>query len=86
MRPEFCNVGETVKSKEEVQRKDEKVQAKMIEIKERWKRGHCQGTEACQATRKQLRSEAREAILTSPPSLAKMTMLRELHILNLKEA
>jgi hypothetical protein len=78
---------ETIKSKEEVQTKDRKVQAKMIDIKEKRKRGPCQGTEARQATRKRLRIEAREAILASPaPPLAKMTTLRELRLLNLKGA
>jgi hypothetical protein len=78
---------EGIKSKEEVQTKDENVQAKMIQIMEKRKRGPCQGTEARQATRKRLRIEAREAVLASPaPPLEKMTTLRELRILNLKEA
>jgi hypothetical protein len=35
---------ETIKSKEEVQMKDERVQAKIIEIKRKRKRGHSKGT------------------------------------------
>jgi hypothetical protein len=36
---------ETVESKEEVQTKDEKVQAKIIKIKGKRKKGHSEGTE-----------------------------------------
>ena len=43
---------ESVKSKEEVQRKDMRVQAKMGEVEEKHKRGCLEGTEARQAARK----------------------------------
>jgi hypothetical protein len=44
---------ETIKSKEEVQTKDQKVQGKIIEIKEKRKGGPSNGTEARQAAKKQ---------------------------------
>ena len=49
---------ENIKSKEEVQRKDTRVQAKMGEIEGKRKRGCLEGTEARQAARKARRLEA----------------------------
>jgi hypothetical protein len=46
-------VREAIKSREEVQVKDEKVQAKILEIKGKHKRGLYEGTEARQAARRQ---------------------------------
>jgi hypothetical protein len=69
---------ESIKSKEEVQIKDQKVQAKMTEINGKRKRGPLEGTEARQAAKKQQRLEAREAILALPAPVGRMTTLREL--------
>ena len=42
---------EKIKSLEEVQAKDTKVQAKIIDIKVKWQRGHNEGSEARQAAK-----------------------------------
>ena len=76
---------ESVKSKKEVQRKDQKMQAKIVEIEGKRKRGHLEGTKARQAARKARRLEAREEILTSAPPVGGITALRELRLLALKE-
>jgi hypothetical protein len=44
---------ELIKSKEEVQMKSEKVQAKIVEIKEKWKKGPSDANKVHQATKKQ---------------------------------
>jgi hypothetical protein len=44
---------ETIKSKEEVQMKDKKVQIKIIEIKKKQKEGHSEGTAARQTAKRQ---------------------------------
>jgi hypothetical protein len=79
-------VVQEIKSKEEVQIKDQNMQAKIIEIKMKWKRGPYKGTEARQATKKQQQLEAREEILALASPVGRMTTLRELHILKIKEA
>ena len=77
---------EAIKSREEVQVKDEKVQAKILEIKGKRKRGVYEGTEARQAARRQRRLDARQEVLDSPSPEGRMRTLRELRImLQLKE-
>ncbi len=51
-------VQEKIKSLEEVQAKDTKVQAKIIEIKVKCSRGQYEGTEARQAAKRQRRLDA----------------------------
>jgi hypothetical protein len=67
---------ETIKSKEEVQMKDEKVQAKIIKIKRKRKRGHTEGTAARQNAKRQRQLDAREEVLASPAPAGRMTTLR----------
>jgi hypothetical protein len=76
---------ETIKSKEEVQIKCEKVQTKMMEIHKKRKREPFEGAEARQAAKKLLRIEAREAVLAmpAPPVDTKMLTLREIRILEM---
>ncbi len=64
-----------IKIKEEVQTKDLKVQAKIIEIKEKRKKGPSDGTEERQAAKRQRRLDAREAVLARPMPEGKMTTL-----------
>jgi hypothetical protein len=59
---------EAIKSREEVQVKDKKVQAKILEISGKRKRGLYEGTEARQEARRQKRLDARQEVL-DPPSL-----------------
>jgi hypothetical protein len=68
---------ETTKSGEEVQRKNETVQAKISKIDGKRKRGLSEGTEARQAARKQQRLEARAGVLALPAPVGRMTTLRE---------
>jgi hypothetical protein len=77
---------ETIKSKEEVQTKDIKVQAKITEIKGKRKKGHSKGTVACQSTKRQRRFDAREEVLALPAQEGRMTTLREGRVIQLKEA
>jgi hypothetical protein len=77
---------ETIKSKEEVQTKDKKVQAKITEIKGKRKKGHSKGTVACQSTKRQRRLDAREEVLALPAQEGRMTTLRERRVIQLKEA
>jgi hypothetical protein len=77
---------ETIKSKEEVQMKDENLQAKIIEIKRKRKRGHSKGTIAHQTAKRQRQLDAREEVLALPAPAGRMTMLRERCIIQLKEA
>jgi hypothetical protein len=66
--------------------KDEKVQAKIIEMKRKQKRGHAEGTIARQTAKRQRRLDAREEVLASPAPAGRMTTLRERRIIQLKEA
>jgi hypothetical protein len=75
---------EMIKSKEEVQTKDLKVQATIIEIKEKWKKGPSDGTEVRQAAKKQRQLNTREDVLARPTPVGKMNTLRELHTIHLK--
>jgi hypothetical protein len=68
---------ETIKSKEEVQIKDKKVQAKIIKIKRKQKRGHSKGSIARQTAKRQRRLDAREEALASRAPAGRMTTLRE---------
>jgi hypothetical protein len=77
---------EKIKSLEEVQAKDTKVQAKIIEIKVKRSRGQYEGTEARQAAKRQRRLDAREQVLASPAPVGRMTTLRERRVLKLNEA
>jgi uncharacterized FAD-dependent dehydrogenase len=77
-------IRENIKSKEEVQTKDLKVQAKIVEIQEKRKRVPLEGTEARQAAKRQRRLDAREVVLARPAPVGKMTTLRELRALHLK--
>jgi hypothetical protein len=77
---------ETIKSKEEVQVKDEKVQTKIMEIKEKRKRGRCLVAEELRAARKQKRLDAREEILAPPAPEGKMVTLRERRVLYFKNS
>jgi hypothetical protein len=77
---------EGIKSKEEVQVKDEKVQAKMVQIKGKRKRGQSEGTEVRQSARRQRRLDARDEVLTSPAPVGIMITLRERRVLKLREA
>jgi hypothetical protein len=54
---------EKLKILEEVQAKDTKVQAKILNIKEKCSRGHYGGTEAHQVAKRQRRLDAREEVL-----------------------
>ena len=76
---------EAIKSREEVQVKDEKVQAKILEIKGKRKRGLYEGTEARKAARRQRRLDARQEVLYWPSPEGRMRTLRELRMLQLKE-
>jgi hypothetical protein len=67
-----------------VQIKDEKVQAKIIEIKEKRKKAPSDENEARQAAKKQRRLDARVKVLASPAPEGRMTTLRERHALELK--
>jgi hypothetical protein len=77
---------ETIKSREEVQTKDEKVQAKIVEINGKRKRGQSEGTQERQAGKRQRRLDARGEVLTLPEPKGVMITLRERHVLMLKEA
>ena len=79
--------GETIKSKEEVHMKDKKVEAKIISIRGKRKRGQSKETVACQSAKSQRRLDAREEVLAAPaPDFGKMTTLRDRRALRLKEA
>jgi hypothetical protein len=77
---------EMIKSKEEVQAKDKKVQATIIEIKRKHKRGHSEGTIARQTAKRQRQLHAREEVFALPGQAGRMTMLRKGGIKQLKEA
>jgi hypothetical protein len=77
---------EKLKSLEEVQAKDTKVQAKIQNIKVKRSRGHYEGTEARQVAKRQRRLDAREEVLASPAPVGRMTTLRERRVLKLNEA
>jgi hypothetical protein len=77
---------EAIMSKEEVQTKDQKVQAKMVEIKRQRKRGQPEGTAALQTARKQRRLDARDDVLTSPAPEGTMIRSRDRRVLKLREA
>ena len=62
------------------------MQAKIVQITEKRKRAPAEGTEMRQVANKQQRLDAREAILALPAPVERMTTLRELRILKLKEA
>jgi hypothetical protein len=68
-----------------VQIKDEKVQAKIVAIKEK-RKGPSDANEARQATKKKRQTQARDEVLALPAPVGKMTTLRERHVLQLKEA
>ena len=76
---------ELIKSKEEVQIKSEKVQAKIIGIKEKRKKGTSDANEARQAAKKQRRMEARAEVLAFPAPEGPMTTLRQLGAAKLEE-
>jgi hypothetical protein len=64
--PHIFPTRETIKSKEEVQTKDQNVQANIIQFKTKRKRGpYYEGTEARKAAKKQQRLEAQGEILAS---------------------
>ena len=77
---------ETIKSKEEVQIKDEKVQAKIVEIRQKRKKAPSDANEARQAAKKQRRLDARVEVLALPAPDGRMTTLREQRALKLKQA
>jgi hypothetical protein len=66
-----------MKSREEVQRKNETAQAQISEIDGKRKRGPSEGTEARQAARKQQQLEARAGVLALPTPVGGMTTLWE---------
>jgi hypothetical protein len=68
---------EKIKSLEEVQGKDAKVQAKISDIKIKRQRGHDKGTEARQAAKRQKRLDIRYEIMFSPAPRGRMIKLRE---------
>jgi hypothetical protein len=76
---------EAIKSKEEVQVKDEKVQAKIVDITGKRKRGHSEGTQARQTARRQRRLDARAEVLTLPAPEGRMITLRQRRVLKLRE-
>jgi hypothetical protein len=76
---------EKLKSLEEVQAKDTKVQAKILDIKVKRSRGQYEGTEARLVAKRQRRLDAREAVLASPAPVGRMTTLRERRLLKLNE-
>jgi hypothetical protein len=84
MRPEFAT-RESIKSKEEVQIKSEKVQAKIIGIKEKRKKGTSDANKARQATKKQRRMDARAEGLAFPAPEGWMTTLRQIRAAKLEE-
>jgi hypothetical protein len=67
---------EKIKSLEEVQIKDEKVQAKIIDIKIKRQRGPNEGSAARQAAKQQKRLDTRNEIMFSPAPMGTMTTLR----------
>jgi hypothetical protein len=77
---------ESIKSKEEMQIKSEKVQAKIVEIKEKRKKGPSDANEARQAAKKQRRMDARAEVLAFPAPEGRMTTLRQQRSLELVEA
>jgi hypothetical protein len=76
---------EAIKSREEVQVKDEKVQEKILEIKGKLKRGLYEGAEARQVARRQRQLDARQEVLDSPSPEGRMRTLRELRMLQLNK-
>jgi antitoxin (DNA-binding transcriptional repressor) of toxin-antitoxin stability system len=70
----------------EVQIKDEKVQARIVAIKQKRKKGPSDANEACQAAKKQRQMDARAEVLALPMPVGKMVTLRERRALQLKEA
>jgi predicted RNA-binding protein with RPS1 domain len=77
---------EFIKSKEEVQVKDEKVQAKIIQIKEKWKKGPSDVNKSQQAaTKRQRQLDARDKVMDWLAPERRITTLRERHALALKE-
>ena len=77
---------ESFKSKEEVQIKSEKGQAKILEIKEKRKKGPSDANEARQVAKKQRRMDARAEVLAFSAPEGRMTTLMQQRGLELKEA
>ncbi len=77
---------ELIKSKEEVQIKSEKVQAKIVEIKEKRKKGPSDANEVRQAAKKQRRMDDRARVLAFPAPEGRMTTLRQQRGLELQAA
>ena len=77
---------ESIKSKEEVQIKSEKVQAKIVEIKEKRKKGPSDANEVRQAAKKQRRMDDRARVLAFPAPEGTMTTLRQQRGLELQAA
>jgi hypothetical protein len=79
-------IKEWIKSKEEVQIKDEKVQAKIVAIRKKRKKGPSDANKVRQAAKKQRQMDARAKVLASPITVGKMVTLREQRVLQLKDA
>jgi hypothetical protein len=77
---------EFIKSKEEVQGKSEKVQAKIVKIKEKRKKCPSDANEACQAPKKQRLMDARAEVLANPAPEGRMRSLRQQQGLELDKA
>jgi hypothetical protein len=75
----------TKSSEEEVQVRDEKVEAKILDIKGKCKRRLYKGTEARQATRRQRQLDARQEVLDLLSLEGRMRTLGELDVFQLKE-
>ena len=69
-----------------MQIKSEKVQAKIVEIKEKRKKGPSDANEVRQAAKKQRRMDARAEVLAFPAPEGRMTTLRQQRSLELVEA
>jgi hypothetical protein len=61
------------------------VQAKILEIKGKRTRGVYEGTESRKAARRRRRLDVRQEVLDSPSPVGRMTTLREIRMLQLKE-
>jgi Tfp pilus assembly protein PilN len=77
---------ELIKSKEEVQMKSEKVQAKIVKIKEKRKKGTSDANKMHQAMKKQRQMDARAEVLAFPAPDGRMTTLRQQRGLELEGA
>jgi hypothetical protein len=65
------------RAKKKIHMKDEKVLAKIINIKGKQKRGQSKETVARQSAKRQRQLDAQEEVLAAPAPVGRMTTLRE---------